>query len=292
MKNLRSLLILTLCMFCFATISSAQLKIVTTGDAYAYKKLFVGADAGTTPALIYVGRNRTGAGTAGFIFYNSQATAASMALVVASNGSAQFLNYGANAMDFRTQTAQPLRFYTDKKLRMTVDAGGTVKIAGSATVNGGMAVTSDRRLKQNIAPYSKGLAEVLKINPVSFEYNGEGNTTKGEKFIGVVAQDLQKVAPEFVSDFEHEIIETVSSSREKSDSDSPEPIEERVIGKETYLKVHDSEIKYLLVNAIKEQQKLIDQKNEKITTIEAQVAKLTSMVDQLSKSMKTTKSGK
>lgn len=56
-----------------------------------------------------------------------------------------------------------------------VDATGIVREA-----------TSSRRFKENIVEYSKGLSEVEKLNPVTFNYIGEEGTT----LAGLIAEDV------------------------------------------------------------------------------------------------------
>ena len=64
-------------------------------------------------------------------------------------------------------------------------------------VNGNVKATdflysSDRRLKKNIKP-AKGLEVINRLNGVSFEWKDSG-----EKSVGVIAQDVEKVLPELV----------------------------------------------------------------------------------------------
>jgi len=60
---------------------------------------------------------------------------------------------------------------------------------------------SDQRLKRNIQPWTtRGLADVIKLQPVSYEFNGSGGLKDdGVTRYGVVAQDAQTVLPEAVS---------------------------------------------------------------------------------------------
>jgi prepilin-type N-terminal cleavage/methylation domain-containing protein len=58
---------------------------------------------------------------------------------------------------------------------------------------------SDRRLKQNVQAFNYGLKELNKIRPIWFEYNGLAGTTAGEKHAGVIAQELEAVAPKLVA---------------------------------------------------------------------------------------------
>lgn len=57
---------------------------------------------------------------------------------------------------------------------------------------------SDRRVKRELSTFEYGLAEVLKIRPIWFEYNGAAGTLAGEKHAGVIAQELETVAPKLV----------------------------------------------------------------------------------------------
>lgn len=64
-----------------------------------------------------------------------------------------------------------------------------IKRVGNAAL-----ITSDQRLKQNIASFTGGLEEVLGINTVTFEYNGQaaGAQNDGKTHVGIIAQDMQK----------------------------------------------------------------------------------------------------
>lgn len=55
--------------------------------------------------------------------------------------------------------------------------------------------TSDRSLKENIEPIDDALSKVLALQGVSFDWKDSG-----EKSIGLIAQDVEKVIPEVVSD--------------------------------------------------------------------------------------------
>lgn len=55
--------------------------------------------------------------------------------------------------------------------------------------------TSDVRLKTNITPFTDGLNIVKEINPVNYKYNGKAGTETILQHIGILAQDMQQVAP-------------------------------------------------------------------------------------------------
>jgi hypothetical protein len=87
-------------------------------------------------------------------------------------------------------------------------AGGTavewMDSSGNTTQLGACYATaypgpSDARLKRNIQPWARGLAAVVQLQPVSFEYNGEGGLfDDGVTRFGFVAQDAEAYLPEAV----------------------------------------------------------------------------------------------
>ncbi len=115
--------------------------------------------------------------------------------------------------------------------------GGALIVGGTASKPGGGTwdVPSDARLKQNIKLYSDGLQQLLKINPVSFQYNALSGYNTGKEYIGVVAQELDSIAPYMVAKDE-----------------------------KGFLKVDNSSMTYMLINAVKEQQQTIKEQNQKI----------------------------
>ncbi len=107
--------------------------------------------------------------------------------------------------------------------------------------------TSDGRLKNVVGTYDRGLAEILRINPIRYTYkknNALGIVVPGEH-IGIIAQDVQKVIPEAI---------TVDSMG--------------------YLHYNGDPVIWASVNAIKEQQK-------EITALAGQVDDLKKIVCQL-----------
>ena len=124
---------------------------------------------------------------------------------------------------------------------MGLDASGNLTISGAtATKASGTTWSnpSDIRLKDNISNYSKGLAELMQINVKEWTYNGKGNTTEGMKGLGVIADEVMKVLPN-----------TVDNYQVKLNVDDED---------ETDVKKFDAtEITWLMLNSIKEQQAII-----------------------------------
>ena len=116
-----------------------------------------------------------------------------------------------------------------------LDVVGNIKYSGSL-------INSDKRLKKNVTDFEAGLKEVMKLNPIFYEYNGEGGTIDGDGHIGLFAQELEEVVPELVKPYIHE-----TYVNNGGDVDIPE----QVLKQEEFLSIKDNEIKYLLINAIK-----------------------------------------
>nr|WP_321237163.1 tail fiber domain-containing protein [uncultured Psychroserpens sp.] len=107
----------------------------------------------------------------------------------------------------------------------------------------GMIQTSDRRSKTNIANLNYGLAEVLQMQPVSFNWKNKNNP---DTKIGLIAQDLQMLVPEVVHSHIWKKNEATGVLT-KTELDR--------------LGVYYSDLVPVLIKAIQEQQKIID--NEK-----------------------------
>jgi hypothetical protein len=139
--------------------------------------------------------------------------------------------------------------------RMRILSNGRVGI-GTATpdqllsVNGDASKTggntwlafSDRRLKNIKSPFTTGLSAVMKLQPIRYEYksdNALGLKSEGEH-IGFGAQDVQKVIPEAVT----------SNSQ-------------------GYLMLNSDPIIWTMLNAIKEQQKEIQELKQEVRRLRA-----------------------
>lgn len=82
-----------------------------------------------------------------------------------------------------------------------LDVEGNIRTSGCLYYNGGSLGTcaSDERLKGEVHSFNLGLDELLGINPVYFKYNGLGGLpTDGGEQLGVIAQEIEKVAPSLV----------------------------------------------------------------------------------------------
>jgi hypothetical protein len=122
--------------------------------------------------------------------------------------------------------------------------GGAFEVGGSAAKPGGgsWSATSDARLKHDVRPYKDGLLQLLRINPVYYRYNEQSGYDTSKAHIGVVAQDLQKVAPYMVNTFNR--------------------------NNQEYLSVDNTAMMYMLINAVKEQQEQIEALKKKLAEME------------------------
>lgn len=137
---------------------------------------------------------------------------------------------------------------------------------GDAAKPGGgvWATYSDARLKRNVKPFTDGLSQVLKINPVTYQYNPETNLPSDRTYVGVIAQEMQRVAPYTVEEVKVQI--------EHDDLTTKMP--------DKVLTYNGTAVTYMLINAIKEQQSMIDERDEKIEELETRLQRIELMLAQ------------
>lgn len=136
--------------------------------------------------------------------------------------------------------------------RMRIDLSGGLILAGS-TAQKATGTTwsnpSDQRLKDNIRDYTKGTTELMQVRVREWEYNGKGGTTEGMKGLGVVADEVMTVLPD-----------TVETYNAKLNADDEE---------DTEIKKFDAtEITWLLVKTVQEQQTIINSLTARVTALE------------------------
>ena len=88
-------------------------------------------------------------------------------------------------------------FYDESAAQITRSDAFTVWFNGDATLAGNLTVNSDARLKANIISLGSTLAKLLQIDGKT--YTMKKDVSKKQK-IGVLAQDIEKVFPELVSE--------------------------------------------------------------------------------------------
>jgi len=106
--------------------------------------------------------------------------------------------------------------------------------------NGGQwAALSDARLKEDIRPYTRGLAELRALRPVRYKYKKEYWAASDRHFTGLIAQEVQDVVPEMVHPYKFQAI-----------GDKLMDV----------LAVDPSDLTYMLINAVKE----LDAENQRL----------------------------
>ena len=96
----------------------------------------------------------------------------------------------------------------------------------------------------------RGLSELMRVRPVTFKYNGLGGTEDdGKEFVGVIAQELEPIMPGMVS----------SRMRKLRKGDTQDTKIEAV---------DPSAFTYLLINAVKQQQRTIEKQEARIADLE------------------------
>jgi hypothetical protein len=109
-----------------------------------------------------------------------------------------------------------------------------LEVSGSIRASDAILSNSDERLKENIYPIDNALSRVGQIEGVYFDWK-----KGGDRQVGVIAQQVQKVLPEVVSE-----------------------------DKESYLSVDYSKIVPLLIEAINEQNSVIQDLEDRIQKLE------------------------
>ena len=123
----------------------------------------------------------------------------------------------------------------------------SAEFKGNLTVNGDVTVTSDARLKANIVSLGATLAKLLLID-------GKTYTMKkgGKQKIGLLAQNIQEVFPELVSEDDNEM-----------------------------LAINYQGLVPVLINALKEQEGKMKEQNCKMKKQDAKILRLERLVEKL-----------
>lgn len=115
--------------------------------------------------------------------------------------------------------------------------------------------TSDATMKTNIRDMSYGLDAIMQLRPVSYQWKNDQSYTK----LGVIAQEIQKVLPEVVRDWDYEIDET-TGAKTKVASEK--------------LGVMYDDIIPVLIKGMQEQQEMIAGLQSTVSSLQSEVASL------------------
>jgi len=114
---------------------------------------------------------------------------------------------------------------------------------------GNWASISDARLKEDIRPYTRGLAELRALRPVRYKYKKEYWAASDRHFTGLIAQEVQDVVPEMVHPYKFQAIG------------------DKLID---VLAVDPSDLTYMLINAVKELDAENQQLKARLAAVEAE----------------------
>jgi hypothetical protein len=86
--------------------------------------------------------------------------------------------------------------------RITNDTTASSPIFAQLDNQGNWSAASDRRVKHDIESASDLLEKALKLNPVSFFYNGQDLAAMPHKLLGFIADEVQALFPHLVTEGE------------------------------------------------------------------------------------------
>ena len=145
----------------------------------------------------------------------------------------------------------------------TTTPDNLLTVNGTADKPGGgsWGTYSDRRLKTVKGSFNSGLSQILKLHAVRYRYSKENalGITDEQEHVGLVAQDVQPVIPEAVTE-----------------------------NSKGYLLLNNDPILWSMLNAIKEQQGQIRKQQEQIRAQQALIARLGLQVKAIQAALETT----
>lgn len=111
-------------------------------------------------------------------------------------------------------------------------------------------IPSDSTIKKNITPFNSGISVIRELNPVYYQYNGIGGFDSTGHYIGLLAQNLNRVAPYGVRS-EVVMKDTISGDTA------------------TILDIYEQAILYTAVNAIKQVDSTVTSNQNKDSIVQA-----------------------
>lgn len=209
---------------------------VGIGTSSPATRLEVAGAASATPVKIVIG-NRGGFGPAALEFVSDYGLASQWRPGYIRNND---LGGFTGALEFYTNGTGSTNLYGNVK-------GFEVRNGAALTASGFVGSYSDARLKHNVVAFTDGLNIIKKINPVQFYYNEDAPFKTNQLQTGIIAQELEKIAPYMVD-------------------------KNKQNGYEDLRSVNNQAYTFLLINAIKEQQ-------EQIELLKVQVQQLSEKVN-------------
>ncbi len=146
---------------------------------------------------------------------------------------------------------------------------GAVFVNGDLNYSGALNNTSDRNLKENIQPLENGLATIMKLNPTTYNFrgNGEYNGLKLSTGLhyGLIAQEVEQIIPSLVKDNVHYYEEGASTVSGPSVTD-----DEKIVKTMDYKTMNYTELIPVLIKAVQEQQNEIEKLTKEIERLKSE----------------------
>ena len=160
---------------------------------------------------------------------------AAAAVTQAKLGTISTIGSAATKTEWDTSGNTKIDWYVNSNNEMRLEADGDLHVDGDV-IAFSTTIASDKTLKNNIKNFEDPIEKIKMINGVSFNWNRNGKSSGG-----VIAQEVQQVLPELVSNI-----------KELDDASS-------------HLAVDYNGIVGLLIETVKEQQKQIDDLKNKVS---------------------------
>lgn len=145
---------------------------------------------------------------------------------------------------------------------------------GTLGYSGGLSNLSDRRTKKNIKSIPNAINLLVRLNPVSYQFDLEKYPYLGlnsnDEF-GFIAQEIESVLPSIVQE---KMIDVNIGTKKTLEKDY-------ISNKQIFKMVNYIEVIPLLTKGIQEQQQIIDSQNDKIKSLEKKLADLEAKVNSL-----------
>lgn len=210
-----------------------------------------------------------------FGFFNASSDANNNQVIFGGGAGSQYaatvLAFFTAANNTTTLGTERMRINSQGRTRIqetgTGALGFSLNVYGTAAKTGGgvWSTLSDRRVKSNVKDFEDGLEQIMQIKPKWFSYKKSTKMDDGSMHVGIIAQEMQKVAPYTVTEVDWQV----------------EDGEKNNIGLDKVLTYDGTAVTYMLVNAVQEQQEMIEEKDRQIEEILAQLETLTKQVAKL-----------
>lgn len=181
---------------------------------------------------------------------------------VSDNGSNEFGNINFNSTDGSHLSINAYGLNGD----VNID-GGNLHVSGDITAGGSITETSDRNLKENIQPLDNALSTIMKLNPSTYNFRGNGNY-KGLQLstglhYGLIAQEVESILPSLVKNNVHRYTETQEEAVSGPSPSTQVEVEKTM----EYKSMNYTELIPVLIKAVQEQQNEIDKLQKELEAL-------------------------